>query len=113
MEGRPRCARPPLWADWENAGESQMPRIPVALSATPTVRHAMVALALAACASPAAAETMDELYAKAKAEKSVVIYSGGPVAPYESFAAEFQQRFPGVAVSITGGFSNVLNGRRS
>ena len=52
---------------------------------------------------------MDELYAKAKAEKSVVYYSGGPVAPYEAFARQFEQRFPGLKVSITGGFSNVLN----
>jgi len=68
------------------------------------------AVALLAC-GPALAETTDELYAAAKAEKSVVIYSGGPVAPYESFAKEFEQRFPGVTVSITGGFSNVLNNR--
>ncbi len=62
--------------------------------------------------SPAAAdETMDGLYAKAKAEKVLVLYSGGPVAPYESFAREFEQRFPGLTVSITGGFSNVLNNK--
>jgi ABC-type Fe3+ transport system substrate-binding protein len=59
--------------------------------------------------APAAAETMDELYVKAKPEKSVVFYSGGPVAPYEAFAREFEQRFPDLKVSITGGFSNVLN----
>jgi ABC-type Fe3+ transport system substrate-binding protein len=69
----------------------------------------LAALALAWSAMPAAAETLDELYAKAKPEKTVVFYSGGPVAPYEAFAKEFEQRFPGVAVSITGGFSNVLN----
>src|ERR1700756_4895686 len=57
------------------------------------------------------AETMDELYAKAKTEGSVVFYSGGPVAPYEGFAMDFEQRFPGLKVSITGGFSNVLNER--
>ncbi len=57
----------------------------------------------------ARAETMDELYAKAKAEGTVVFYSGGPVAPYERFAKDFEQRFPGLKVSITGGFSNVLN----
>jgi ABC-type Fe3+ transport system substrate-binding protein len=71
---------------------------------------ALAGIALA-CASPAAAETMDELYAKAKAEKSVVFYSGGPVAPYESFARDFEQRFPDVKVMVTGGFSNVLNER--
>ena len=59
--------------------------------------------------APAAAESMDELYAKAKPEKAVVFYSGGPVAPYEAFAREFEQRFPDLKVSITGGFSNVLN----
>jgi ABC-type Fe3+ transport system substrate-binding protein len=69
----------------------------------------VAAAVLARCAIPAAAETMDELYAKAKAEKSLVFYSGGPVAPYEAFAKQFEQRFPGLTVSITGGFSNVLN----
>src|SRR5215472_5285854 len=70
-----------------------------------------LACALSWCVAPAAAETMDELYAKAKPEKSVVFYSGGPVAPYEGFARDFEQRFPDVKVSITGGFSNVLNQR--
>ncbi len=69
----------------------------------------LITLALVGCATPAASETMDELYAKAKVEKSVVFYSGGPVAPYEAFAKQFEQRFPGITVSITGGFSNVLN----
>ena len=55
------------------------------------------------------AETMDELYAKAKNEKSLVIYAGGPVTNYEPLAREFERRFPGLSVSITGGFSNVLN----
>jgi len=62
-------------------------------------------------AAAAHAETMDELYAKAKAEGQVAFYSGGPVAPYEGFAKDFEQRFPGLKVSITGGFSNVLNER--
>src|SRR5262249_14382415 len=71
---------------------------------------AVVALALLPTV-PALAETLDELYATAKAEKTVVIYSGGPVAPYEAFIKDFEQRFPGLTVSLTGGFSNVLNGR--
>jgi ABC-type Fe3+ transport system substrate-binding protein len=67
-------------------------------------------LALLAGASVAAqAETMDELYAKAKNEKSLVIYAGGPVTNYEPLAREFERKFPGLSVSITGGFSNVLN----
>jgi ABC-type Fe3+ transport system substrate-binding protein len=77
----------------------------------PAHAGATVALALLAGAPPAAAETVDELYAQAKAERTVVFYSGGPVTPYEAFAKEFEQRFPGITVAITGGFSNVLNNR--
>jgi ABC-type Fe3+ transport system substrate-binding protein len=76
-----------------------------------TARYATAALLGLAGAWSAAAETMDELYEKAKAEASVVFYSGGPVTPYEAFATDFERRFPGVKVSITGGFSNVLNNR--
>jgi ABC-type Fe3+ transport system substrate-binding protein len=72
---------------------------------------AMAALLSLVGARPAAAETMDELYQKARPEGSVVFYSGGPVTPYEAFARDFEQRFPGIRVSITGGFSNVLNNR--
>jgi len=66
-------------------------------------------LALACFAGPAFAETIDELYAKAKQEKSLVIYAGGPVTNYEPLARDFEKKFPGITVSITGGFSNVLN----
>ena len=54
-------------------------------------------------------ETLDELYQKAKAEKEVVFYSGGPAAPHENRAKLFMQQFPGIEVKVTGGFSNVLN----
>jgi ABC-type Fe3+ transport system substrate-binding protein len=74
-------------------------------------RFAIAVLLGLAVAPPATAQTMDELYEKAKAEASVVFYSGGPVTPYESFAKDFERRFPGLKVSITGGFSNVLNNR--
>jgi ABC-type glycerol-3-phosphate transport system substrate-binding protein len=70
------------------------------------------ALALAAAlplTAGARAETLDELYQKAKAEREVVFYSGGPAAPHENRAKLFMQQFPGIAVSVTGGFSNVLN----
>ena len=69
-------------------------------------------LALAAMlllAAAARAETLDELYQKAKAEKAVVFYSGGPAAPHENRAKLFMQQFPGIEVKVTGGFSNVLN----
>ena len=62
-------------------------------------------------AVPGQAETLDELYAKAKDEKTLVIYAGGPVSNYEPLAREFERRFPGLTVSIEGGFSNVLNQR--
>jgi ABC-type Fe3+ transport system substrate-binding protein len=68
-------------------------------------------LAIFSIAAPAAAQSMDELYAKAKTEGALVFYSGGPIAPYERFLNDFKQRFPGLAVSITGGFSNVLNAK--
>src|SRR5262245_5996302 len=55
------------------------------------------------------AETLDDLYAKAKDEKSLVIYAGGPVTNYEPLAREFEQKFPGIRVTVTGGFSNQLN----
>src|ERR1700758_1065117 len=54
-------------------------------------------------------ETLAELYEKAKAEKEIVFYSGGPAAPHENRAKLFMQQFPGVEVKVTGGFSNVLN----
>jgi ABC-type Fe3+ transport system substrate-binding protein len=74
------------------------------------VRHLPAALAaVVACATTAHAQTLDELYEKAKQEKSLVFYAGGPAAPHEARAAEFQRRFPGISVSVTGGFSNVLN----
>jgi len=65
--------------------------------------------AITASAATARAQTLDELYEKAKQEKSLVFYAGGPAAPHEARATEFQRRFPGIAVSVTGGFSNVLN----
>ncbi len=46
---------------------------------------------------------------KAQAEKTLVFYSGGPAAPYERMARDFEQRYPGITVSVTGGFSNVLD----
>ncbi len=57
----------------------------------------------------ARAESADQLYATAKDEKSLVFYGGGPAAPYERMAKDFEQRYPGIAISVTGGFSNVLD----
>jgi ABC-type Fe3+ transport system substrate-binding protein len=64
---------------------------------------------LAVLAVAGRAETLDALYAKARSEKSLVVYAGGPVTNYEPLAREFESKFPGITVTITGGFSNVLN----
>ncbi len=58
-------------------------------------------------ASAASAQTMDTLYEAAKKEGALVIVGGGPAPPYEKFAQEFMQRYPGIAVTVTGGPSNV------
>ena len=74
-----------------------------------------ILLALAALAfigvTAARAETMDQLYVKAKNEGALTFYSGGPVAPYERWAKEFMQKYPGITVSVEGGFSNVLDSK--
>lgn len=65
--------------------------------------------AVVLCCASAYADTLGELYTKAKSERSLVIYAGGPVSNYEPLAREFENKFPGLTVSIEGGFSNVLN----
>jgi ABC-type Fe3+ transport system substrate-binding protein len=55
------------------------------------------------------AQTLDELYEKAKLEKSVALVAAGPSEPYEHWIREFQQAYPGLTVSFTGGLSNGLN----
>src|SRR5579863_8107494 len=72
---------------------------------------ALVAALAMLTSGHARAETIDQLYAKAKPEGALVFYSGGPVEPYERWAKEFMQRFPGIAVSVEGGFSNVLDSK--
>jgi ABC-type Fe3+ transport system substrate-binding protein len=78
---------------------------------TTTIRLAPVFALALLFAHPARGETLDELYQKAKAEKEVVFYSGGPAAPHEARAKLFMQQYPGIEVKVTGGFSNVLNER--
>jgi len=75
-------------------------------------RVAMLCIAagsLIARGPPANAQSIAELYDKAKAEKELVLYTGGPAATHEARAKLFMQQFPGITVSVTGGFSNVLN----
>jgi ABC-type Fe3+ transport system substrate-binding protein len=55
------------------------------------------------------AQSLDTLYEKAKAEGALTLYTGGPTAPWEAWAKQFSARYPGIAVSVAGGFSNVLD----
>lgn len=59
--------------------------------------------------TPLRAQTMAELYEKAKVEGALLFYAGGPTAPHENRIKQFQQEFPGIKVRVVGGFSNVLN----
>jgi ABC-type Fe3+ transport system substrate-binding protein len=67
--------------------------------------------ALLASTSAARPQSLDALYEKAKTEGALVLYTGGPTAPWEAAAKEFSTRYPGINVSVTGGFSNVLDKR--
>jgi ABC-type Fe3+ transport system substrate-binding protein len=60
-------------------------------------------------ALPARAETMDELYEKAKLEKTLAFYGAGPASSHDRWMREFQQKFPGISIAFTGGLSNGLN----
>jgi ABC-type Fe3+ transport system substrate-binding protein len=55
----------------------------------------------------AQAQSMQDLYEKAKLEKELVIYGGGPTSLYEVPAKAFEQKYPGIKVIIHAGFSNV------
>jgi ABC-type Fe3+ transport system substrate-binding protein len=76
-----------------------------------TLRLVATALALsgliAATILPVRAQS--QLYAEAKSEGAFVFYVGGPTAPWEAKAKIFEQRYPGIKILITGGFSNVLD----
>jgi ABC-type Fe3+ transport system substrate-binding protein len=80
-------------------------------------RTALLCLAcVAAVASfllsaPVQPQSSGALYEKAKAEGALVVYVGGPTAPWEAAAKDFSARYPGVNVTVTGGFSNVLDKR--
>jgi len=52
---------------------------------------------------------MENLYERAKLEKELVIYGGGPTTLYEVPARAFEQQYPGIKVTVHAGFSNVHN----
>ena len=62
-----------------------------------------------AAAVPARAQSLDDFYAKAKDEGAFAFYVGGPTAPWEARAKVFEERYPGIKITIGGGFSNVLD----
>jgi hypothetical protein len=49
-----------------------------------------------AVGSLAQAQSMDQLYEKAKLEKELVIYGGGPTSLYDVPASPFEQKCPGI-----------------
>ena len=57
----------------------------------------------------AQAQSAGELYDKAKAEGAFAFYVGGPTAPWEARTKAFEEKYPGIKVSVGGGFSNVLD----
>jgi len=72
---------------------------------------ATAAVLSASCCAAALAETIDQIYEAAKAEKSLVLWGAGPSAGYETAVRAFEQQYPGVTVTLMGGFSNVLNAK--
>ncbi len=74
------------------------------------VRASFIALSLAALMpGTLSAQTMQELYDKAKQEGQLVIYGGGPTSLYEVPARDFDRQYSGIKVTIHAGFSNVHN----
>jgi ABC-type Fe3+ transport system substrate-binding protein len=65
----------------------------------------------ALCCTVASAETIDQIYEAAKVEKTLVLWGAGPSAGYEAAARAFEQQYPGITVTLMGGFSNVLNAK--
>jgi ABC-type Fe3+ transport system substrate-binding protein len=70
---------------------------------------ACAATAALAMASAAQAQSLDDLYAKAKAEGALSFDVGGPTAPWEERLKGFEEKYPGIKVTVGGGFSNVLD----
>ncbi len=63
----------------------------------------------AAGLSLADGQTLDELYVNARSEGALTFYAGGPTTPWEARTKAFGELYPGIKISIGGGFSNVLD----
>jgi len=70
-------------------------------------RIAAITAAFVLFSFAAHAQSMQELYEKAKLEKELVIYGGGPTSLYEVPARAFEKLYPGIKITIHSGFSNV------
>jgi ABC-type Fe3+ transport system substrate-binding protein len=68
----------------------------------------IVAIAFVVMATQASAQSVDELYAAAKTEGALSLNGGGPAGLYEPWVREFEQRFPGIKVTLAADFSNIL-----
>jgi ABC-type Fe3+ transport system substrate-binding protein len=79
------------------------------MSARSAAGFAGIVAAMSLAGAAARADSADQLYAKAKDENTLILYTGGPAQPYERMAQEFSQRYPGIRIAVTGGFSNVLD----
>jgi ABC-type Fe3+ transport system substrate-binding protein len=77
----------------------------------PPRKSAVLTIFVAALISapPTHAQSPSDLYAKAKSEGAFAFYVGGPTAPWEERAKVFAEKYPGIKISIGGGFSNVLD----
>ena len=79
------------------------------LSANYLMRVCALAPGMAMMCGAALAQSNDELYEKAKLEKTLTLYGAGPSDPYKRWIEDFQKQYPGVTVNFTGGLSNGLN----
>jgi ABC-type Fe3+ transport system substrate-binding protein len=70
---------------------------------------ALVLMSVVLAPLAARAETLDQLYEKAKVEGALEIYTGAGPSAAKAGADAFEKRFPGIKVTPHGGFSNVLD----
>src|SRR4030081_3453877 len=68
----------------------------------------ILAITLAGLVAKANAQSIDELYQAAKKEGELCLDGGGLAGLYEPWVREFEQRFPGIKVTLTADFSNIL-----